>query len=201
MIEIKQTLEKQKREDGGKKFGVHITIFGAKGSGKTQKMKSIMNECFKKPVVYRMTDDFDKIDGIAIFRPNNFKENLDDFLHWLKKMCLAKKIDSVIFDEADRLFPSRKDLSDIAREFVDEHRHWGCSVIFASRRPQNLNTMTAEEGQFMLVFAGDGDNFIKKLKSINSELAELVLQLNYKDYRYVVKELGKPPEIKAKDNI
>lgn len=201
MKEIKETIETQKRDGNGKKFGVHINIFGAKGSGKTQKMKSIMNDCFSKPIIYRMTDDFDKIDGIAIFKPNNYKEDLELFLTNMKRLAKEGKIDAIIFDEADRLFPSGKPLMDIAREMVDEHRHWGCSIVFGTRRPQNLNTMVAEEDHFSIIFAGDGDNFLNKLKRINTELAELVQQLKYKDYRYVFKELGKSPTIREKDKI
>lgn len=195
MIEsIKKTLEKQKKEDGGK-FGVHVNIFGSKGSGKTYSAIKVAKSCFKAPLVYRMSDDFDNED-VVLFPPRNYIDDLDPFIHKVKHLAKHGVIDAVIFDEADMLFPSNKPLTPIQKELVDKHRHFPCSVVFISRRPQNLNSMIAEEGHFTSVYAIEGDNVIMKLNRINKEFGDMVQSLEYKDYRCVLKELGKPPIIK-----
>ena len=194
MDEIKQTLEKQKQDKGGK-FGVHINIFGSKGSGKTFKAIKITKECFKKPLVYYMSDDFNNLD-VAIFKPNNYREDLEEFLKNAVKLAKARKIDALIFDEADLLFPMSKPLLPIMKELIDKHRHMFCSLLFISRRPQNINSLIAEEGHFNIIFAIEGDNVTRKLNSVRKGYGDLVQQLVYKSYNYVFKELGKEPEIR-----
>ena len=193
MEEVKKVLELQKSKD--KKFGVHINIFGAKGSGKTYKAKEIIKNCFSKPISYYMTNDFNDLD-IAIFKPNNLYEDLEPFLKWCIKMGKEKKIDSIIFDEADIIFPKGKNLSPTMVELIDKQRHYNLSLIFISRRPQNLPTYIAEEGHFNIIFSIEGENVFKKLNAVKKGFGDLVASLEYKSYDYVFKELGKEPEIK-----
>jgi DNA helicase HerA-like ATPase len=193
MKQILNTLNQQKKDKGGK-FGVQVNIFGSKGSGKTFKSIKIMEECFKKPLVYYMSDDFTHL-PVAIFKPHNYKEDLEAFLKQAVKMAKEKKIDALIFDEADLLFSANKPLGDTIKDLLDKHRHYFCSLVFISRRPQNLNSMIAEEGHFNIVFAIEGENVSKKLNGVRKGYGDLVKQLTYKSYDFVFKELGKEPVI------
>lgn len=195
MKEIKEVLDKQKKESNGKKFGVHVNLYGSKGSGKTYKGKNITKECFKKPVIYYMTDDFNDLD-VAIFKPNNYLEDLENFLKWVVQMAIKGNIDAVVFDEADLLFPANKPLSQTMAYIIDKHRHIGLSVVFITRRPQNLNTKIAEENHFEITFAIEGENIIRKLNGVRKGYGDMIATLTYKSYDYVFKELGKEPEIR-----
>lgn len=198
MKEIKQMLDKQKQDEKGK-FGVHTNIFGTKGSGKTYKAREIVKDCFKKPVVYRMSNDFDDMD-IGIFKPDNIYENLDTFMTWAIKQGKKKNIDAIIFDEADKLFPNKKQLSQIMVDLIDMHRHYNLSLVFITRRPQSLHTEIAEVAHFNLFFSIEGDNAFKKLNGIFSGLGDMVKTLIYKSYDFVFKEVGKPPVIVKSGN-
>lgn len=194
MIEtINKTIQKQKKEDGGK-FGVKTNIFGATGSGKTYMSIQITKKCFKNPLVYRMTDDFDKID-VFMVAPKNYLDDLEPFIHRAIELGQKKVIDAVIFDEADMLFPNNKPLTPIQKEFFDKHRHYGLSVICISRRPQNMNTFITEEAHFTAVLSIEGENALNKFNAVFKGWGDLIRQLEYKSYKYVFKELGKAPII------
>ena len=190
---IKKTIEKQKKDKGGK-FGAHIVIFGSKGSGKTHYTLKLVKKAFKKPFVYRMTDDFDKED-VYLYPPNNFIEELEKVIEKYIEMAKKKVFDALIIDEADLLFPASKPLNPKMLELVDKCRHFFTSVVFISRRPQNINSFLTEEAHFSIVFAIEGDNVIQKLNRVNKKYGDLVRSLEYKSYKYVFKELGKDPII------
>lgn len=191
---IERTLNKQKKEDGGK-FGIKANVFGATGSGKTYLSIQITRKCFKMPLVYRMTDDFDN-EKVVLLPPRNYIDDLDPFITKALELAKNKVIDAVIFDEADMLFPNNKPLTPIQKDLFDRHRHYGLSVICISRRPQNMNTFITEEAHFTAVLSIEGDNALSKFNGVYRGWGDLIRQLEYKSYKYVFKELGKPPEIK-----
>lgn len=194
LSEIKEVLDKQRKGDGGK-FGVKINIFGTTGSGKTYASKKIVTSCFKKPIVYRMSDDFDG-ENVYLFSPDNYIAELDPFIRKCIELGKKGQIDSVIFDEADMLFPNNKPLTPLQKELFDKHRHNKFSIVCISRRPQNINTFISEEAHFTACFSIEGENALSKFNAVFKGWGDLIRSLEYKSYKYVLKELGKPPEIR-----
>jgi DNA helicase HerA-like ATPase len=197
MEEVKQFIDKQKKETENKKFGCKINIFGSTGAGKTYKTKQILKYCFKKPFVYRVTDDYDDL-KVMRFRPDNIKDNLDIFIKMIMKN--KGKIDVVVFDEADIYFPNNGTLTIIQKSFFDKHRHLGISIILISRRPQNINTLISEEAHFEIVFPIEGDNAKQKFNRISKGYGDLISSLKYGDYSFTFKRLGFKPEIRNKND-
>ncbi len=186
---IKETLEKQKKSIGAK-FGVQINIYGAKGSGKTYKAVQLLKAgLWKKPISYRVSDDFDFLSKSRLVEPNNLKEDIEPFIE--KCIYLAQKglIDLVILDEADLYL---KEIGKYMRELLDKMRHYRVSVIIITRRPQNINTIASEEAHFYYYYPLKGDNFYRKLKALDEDnyLYELVKSLNYQDFRCIFDSLA-----------
>lgn len=189
---ISQTIQKQKSEQS-QKYGVKVNIYGTTGSGKTYQAQRIIEKCFSKPLIYRMTDDFDKMSKVAVFKPKNYIHDLEPFIQ--RSIQLAKKniIDCIVFDEADLLFPSNKPPSDIIKDLFDRHRHYGLSLLIITRRPQNIHTLVSEEAHFISCLSIEGENAYRKLNAVYKGWGEMVRNLQYKSYKYVFKQLGYDP--------
>lgn len=185
---IKETLAKQKKSLGGK-FGVQINIYGGKGSGKTYKGIQLLKKgVFKKPIVYRLSDDFDFLPKSRVIEPNNIKEDLEAFIEKCIELGKNGLIDCIIFDEADLYFKDM--LEKFGHLLFDKCRHFFISIIVITRRPQNLNTIVSEEAHFYYYYPLKGDNFYKKLRSINPKIEELIKLLTYQDWHCVFDSLN-----------
>lgn len=193
---INTALTQQKKEENGKKFGIKLQIYGATGSGKTYLSKKAVLSFCKKPLIYRMTDDWDQVNEAFIFKPRNYKEDLEPFI--VRAVASAKKglIDSLVFDEADLLFPSSmREPPQIIKDLFDLHRHYRISLIFISRRPQNITTFISEECHFTAVLSVEGSNVKKRFNAIYEGWGDQVSELVFKSHKYSFKAMGQPPQI------
>jgi len=76
-------------------------FFGIQGSGKTYAVKQLIG-AFKRPLVYRVTADFDDTKGIYLVKPEkSVVKEFKQFIQYAKKLAEQKKIDLVVIDEAD----------------------------------------------------------------------------------------------------
>lgn len=181
-------------------------IFGLQGSGKTYLAKHILENEFKKPMIYVVHNEDFKDTRAARWNPPKDRDGLlvggkmleEDFNLFIRqaiKFGKQKKIDLVVIDEADMFFQWNYNISGVMNDLVLNHRHYNLSVCFISRRPQDIPTKIVESSKALFVFSLEGDNAYKKLRNINPELEEKVKTLKHKDYHFVVKEVGKAPEI------
>lgn len=166
--------------------GQKVCIFGIQGSGKTHFAKSIMRG-FKKPTVYGVTADFDN-ENVYLYRPKDMYGEFDNFVRWFNKEV---DNDLLILDEADLFFSSNADLSKYPNfnELILKHRHMGKTVMLISRRPQDIPTKIVGSCRYSIWFkVGDEENINRKLKAIG--VFELMEQITYKKYDFVIKPVG-----------
>ena len=64
-----------------------------------------------------------------------------------------------------------------------------------ARRPQSLPTELVETSHFLFVFALEGKNAKDHLRAIHSDFKELLDELSSDKHNFILKELGKPPQV------
>lgn len=169
-------------------------IFGIQGSGKTYfSTKAI--EQFKRPLIYRVSADYDNIKGVYLYKPKDKTKEFNEFMDYALKLAQDKKIDCIVIDEADMFFSNNFQLKESTNELVLMHRHYKVALIFISRRPQDIPTKIVESSKHLIVFKLEGYNAIQRFKDIHPDIPSMIDQLEYKKYDYIHKEIGQKPQI------
>ena len=167
-------------------------ISGIQGSGKTYLSQWISSLYHTVHVYTPHWQEWEKID-VTVFKPTDY---VDDFQFWLKIMKRGRgKIDCLIIDEADMLFRSHFDSSPDLRDLVINHRHYGISLVFITRRPQNIPTWIFEQCEYVATFKMEGVNVVKKFGDLDHRIPDLMDRIRYENHEFVIKKLGKPPVI------
>jgi len=174
-----------------------IGIYGIQGSGKTELAKGLVRTYFKKPIVYTSNHDWDNED-VYLYRTDKPKADLRKFCEAMKEKARQGKISVIIFDDADLLFSSNMDIPLPLKDLHINHRHYKLALVFLSRRPQDIPTAIVESCHWLYILKCEGDNIRKKFNEVNRQIWELVEELKYKDYRFVVKKIGESPYIHDK---
>ena len=178
-----------------------LLFTGLTGSGKSVLAKHIVKKNFKKPIAYKVSDDFDKEGNwIYLYEPMDMFKELNDFCKLVIKLAKEKKIDCVIFDEADLILPRWLNFSYL-KDLILKHRHYGLAHVFITRRIQDIPTLIAEQMHMIYCFSQEGDNAIKKLNNIRDGWGDKVKELDYESYKYYSKEIGKEPKLNNKIKI
>jgi len=175
-----------------------ILIIGIQGSGKTVLAKKIAKTNFKKPIAYKVSEDFDKEGNwVYLYEPNDIYTDLNAFCEKVIQWGKEKKIDCVIFDEADLFLPRYLQFNKL-KDLILKHRHYNLALIFITRRMQDIPALIAEQMHYIYAFSLEGDNAIKKLNEIRSGFGDKVKILPYGSYKYYKKEIGKEPQLHEK---
>lgn len=177
-----------------------IFVGGIQGSGKTELAKYLATN-FKKAIVFTPHSDDWKKEKVFIYEAKNPRGDLPEFCNAVKIMAKEKKIQLVIFDDADLLFQSNMDIPLSLRDLHINHRHYNLALMFVSRRPQDIPTPIIESSHYSFILKCEGDNIRKKFNEINPLIWRLVEQIKYKDYKFVIKPIGEAPYLHDKINI
>lgn len=170
-----------------------ICVFGIQGSGKTVFVKNLIR-AFHYPLVYAVhLEDFEKSKAMVYHVKNYSLEHLNNFCKQVKQLAIKKECDLFIIDEADMFFRTNFELPDGIMDLILNHRHYGLTLCFVSRRPQDIPTRITESTYWTVVYKLEGRNALERLRQIDEDLSKLVEQLDYRKYEYVIKEIGKPP--------
>jgi len=170
-----------------------VVIFGIQGSGKTVLAKHIMRG-FKKPMVYKINQDFNN-EQCYLYKPTDVYGELDSFIKWFNK----SDHDLLILDEADLFFSSNFSLAKYPNlnDLAINHRHYNKTLVLISRRPQDIPTKIVESCKVQFWFKIEGANVQRKLQEIDPRMLELMEQLKFGDFQFIVKEIGQAPSIHA----
>lgn len=177
---------------------VKITLIGMQGSGKTHGSKKLVR-AFKKPLVYGVypqewTSEPDKI---KIYIPKDYTmQTFEEFAGALiKEQEKNKTYDCLFIDDADLFFNNNfANYPNTNRLFISQ-RQLGLTLIFASKRPQNLSTKVYENSDFVFAFATEGVNVKKYLENLHENMKILLPKLSREKHNCVLKEIGKEPEL------
>jgi len=169
-----------------------IAIFGIQGSGKTYLAKYLIRNF--KTLVYEVNPDY-RDTNAYVYQGSKTLQDLNKFCENVKELALKRKINAFLLDEADLFFRSNYDLQPNLNDLVINHRHYNLALFFISRRPQDIPTKIVESCHYIIIFKLEGANAINKFKEIDERILPLLEKLQYKDYRFIVKEIGKEPYI------
>lgn len=172
-----------------------ITIIGTSGSGKTVLVKQLAKG-FKKPIVYRINADFDN-ENIYIYRPVDLYGEFNEFI----KYFIENDYDLLILDDSDMFLGDNFEIAKYPefRKLIIDHRHLNKTLILISKRPQNVPTKVLEDCKYTIWFkVGDGVNVQRKIKEISIKLYELMQEIKFQDYRFIIKPIGEIPFIHEK---
>jgi DNA helicase HerA-like ATPase len=174
-----------------------ILICGIQGSGKTYFANSLTKSFGVHAFVYAIHPEDFKDSPALVYSGNGLKENLNKICGYVKEMAVKEKVNMFIIDEADLFFTSNFDLASmpILHDLILNHRHYGLTLIFATRRPQDIPTKIVESCHHIIIFKLEGENAIKKFKEIDAEILPLMENLKYLDYRFIIKSIGDKPYI------
>lgn len=174
---------------------VKICIIGMQGAGKTELVKKLVKQ-FKKPLVYGVYPEEWKNEDVVIYKPSDFSINAFEKFSFdlIQLQTKNKTYDCLIIDDAD-LFFNKNSLSlfpNINRLIISQ-RQLKLSLIFISKRPQNLSTKIYENSDYIFIFAVEGVNVKKYLLNLHDEMINLLGFLSREKHNFILKEIGKEP--------
>ena len=172
-----------------------VIICGLQGSGKTTLAKKmVMN---KRAMVYtpHLDEWEDMPNNIILYKHKNFYSDIEDFLRLAKKLGKEHKIDGIVIDEFDMIFKSNYDVNkiDIMNDIVLNHRHYNIFLIGITRRPQDIPAKIFESSKYIISFALQSPNAIKKFNEIYPGMGEMIKNLDFYKREFVLKEIAKEP--------
>ena len=168
-----------------------MIIAGIQGSGKTFLAKSL-SKPYKVMVYTPYFEEWKNEDVILV----QHKDFVLDYPFWCSqaiKFSKAKKINLFITDDADILFKHHFDTSQELRQMVIGHKHFNLSLIFVTRRLQDIPTRIYGTMEYFALFTIEEPNTIRKLNEIYEGLGDMTKNLPYQSYQFVLKEIGKKP--------
>lgn len=177
-------------------IGKKILVTGIQGSGKTYYTKWFIKKYFKKTITYRVTSDFDK-ENVYLYRPaeNQVLGEFKEFGKHVRNLAKDGKISCCVVDEADLFFHNNFEISEEWNDLILMHRHYGLTIIFITRRPQDVPTRMVESCHHIFIFKLEGANAKKKFQAIDPRIVDLMEKLDYDRHNFIWKQLGEVPKI------
>ena len=191
-----------------------ICVFGIQGSGKTVFVERWLMKKYNNPLIYLMhEEDFkDRGNHVKVIIPKDKEGNVDTSMRtlnvWSKKIkeeAINGKIDAFIIDEADLFI--LKDFRNLQKfsyfhDLIINHRHYGLSMIFITRRPQELPTVITEQSGHYFIFHIAGKNVKDHLNKIYDNLGFIAQnKLSKKDHNFIHLEFGEENPLKIYSKI
>lgn len=178
---------------------VKITIIGMQGSGKTILAKKLI-KLFKNPLVYGVypeewADAPERVNlyPVKSYSVEAFNEFAGELINFQKTD--KKPYDCLFIDDADLFFKTNFDVyENINRLFISQ-RQLGLTLIFASKRPQNLSTKVYENSDYTFAFATEGINVKKYFENLHENMKMLLPKLSREKHNFILKQIGKEPKL------
>ena len=168
-----------------------FAILGIQGSGKTVLAKFLS---MKMPTVIYTPHYYEwrRQNGVYIYYPYDYKNELDLFTVAFKQ---SKRFKMVIFDEFDMAFQNNAQLPHHMNDLIINHRHYGKTVGFITRRPQDIPAKIIEQCHYLFIYTIEGKNVIQHLNDIHKGMGDMAKKIPYKSYHFILKEIGQKPKL------
>lgn len=167
-----------------------VTIYGTGGSGKTIYAQDLWKR-FECPMAYDINNDFKALKNGISYSPRDIQSEVIDFVKFFIERKRKKKIDALFFDDCDIYLNEHTTNIPMIRDLIIRHRNlYDVTLVFISKRPQNLPTIITNNANILITFRIEGFNAISRLKDIDVGIWELLPKLNEKQFSYIVKREG-----------
>ena len=177
-----------------------LLLAGLQDQGKTYLARYISR--FFKTMLYTShykTGDKDyamwRGEKVIIPRTSDFVREFPFWCVIAKRLALLNKINCFIVDDCDLLFETHFTSIPQLNDLVINCAHYGLTLIFTTRRPQDLATRVYEQCEILCLFPIDAPNAIAKYEEYSQGLGEVVKNLGYGSHDFILKFIGQPPVI------
>jgi len=167
-------------------------VAGLQGTGKTYLVKRLAR-FFTNVAVYTPHPDEWKASAVVVFDMDDFVEDFSTVTKLLKKF--KTRFDCLIIDEADMLFETQFDVEKTLNDIIINHRHYGLSVMFSTRRPQNIPAKIYNQFENLMLFSIEAPHVRDLLNRYYEGLGDMVSNLNYGSHNFVFKKIGEAPRV------
>ena len=179
-------------------YQVKITLVGIQGSGKTYNARKLI-KAMRRPLIYGVYpfEWKNESDKVEVFIPNDFSMNtFEDFAKELISIQeKTKAYDCLFVDDADLFFNTNFSHYPFTNRLFISQRQLGLTLIFASKRPQNLSTKVYENSDYIFVFATEGVNVKRYLENLHPDMKILLPKLSREKHNFILKKVGKAPNL------
>ena len=185
---------------------MRLTVLGLQGSGKTWLTKKRFIPAYHLHcVVWDPNDEYTGIAGLIRYVPKftgeeeKLREELRLFIHrvvlpncWsleqLEKTGKEKtnRLRSIIFDEADLIAPSKRNLNSALHDLIVRSRHLRVDLIFISRRPTDLSAYVMDVSDYLVIFKQVGYNALKTVRALKVDSEKEIKELDYKKHEFLL---------------
>ena len=161
-------------------------ISGLNNSGKSYFVKNkIMNDY--NCLVHDVLKEYDEKQA-DVFQPqkNNYPGIAEENEKFLQKIVIpnSNKYDLLVWEEASRIFPNRKELFPVMRSFFDTYRHYDeLGLVFICRRPAQIFSDIPNLSHYLICFGNKGRADIQTFNNVSDGLGDAVKELS--DYHYI----------------
>lgn len=172
-----------------------VIVLGTGGSGKTEFSKDLWKK-FKTPIAYDINGDFKGLPGGVAYNPEDIDGEFLGFLGMYKQINEKRHVDAIFFDDADAYINYQIASSPIFKDLVVRHRNkYKVTLVFISKRPQNLPTLVVENAHTLVVYKMEGFNALNRLKDVDTRIEPMLDEVYTKPYSWILKKEGQPPEL------
>jgi DNA replication protein DnaC len=173
-----------------------ILVYGTGGSGKTFYAANELWTKFKTPMAYDVNGDFAKSKGGIVYHPADIDAEFPDFLALYKRINAKRRVDALFFDDAEVYIDYAMVADPWFKDLIVRHRNKGISLVFTSKRPQNLPTLVTNNYHIMKIFEMEGKNAIDRLKDEDIRIIPLLEKLKHGAHQHIHKVTNEEPYIK-----
>jgi len=137
-------------------------------------------------MVYDPLHEYPK-DECDVFYPKNstYPNTAVENEKFISQVIVKNRYELLIYDEATRVFPNKREFFPVMRSFLDTYRHYNqMGLVFICRRPSQLQTDIPSLSHHIVSFGSKGLPDIQRLNAESNGLGDLCSTLS--DYHYAL---------------
>lgn len=172
------------------KLDLHNTILFVSGLNNSGKSYFVKNKILPnyKCLVHDPLKEYPQNDCDVYYpKKTTYPAITQENENFIKKIVIpnANNYDLIVWEEASRTFPNKKELFPVMRAFLDTYRHYNqVGLVFICRRASQIQTDIPSLAHNLICFGNKGVADIQRLNSESQGLGDVVAQLS--NYHFVL---------------